>query len=382
MSPTTVVCPECQARLKLAGTVAPGKKICCSRCQAVFAAAGPQEARPVPLPSAITSPRPAPPRGLVRDLADDDEEAGARPVRRPRSRHSHDEFDPDEPPARPWSRFRDEDNGDEDYRPRRRRLRKKQGNPALLWGLLGGGVLLVAGVAVLLIVLLTQGKEESPGKDGNKDLAGNRIPAGPKDGNKDLVKDGPNGWAPDPILVNQLGPEVTVQGYRVRPPQGYVMKQLVQMGGHVVTWTGGMRVDRTAPLLLMQVHPVPPAEARAVPLETQFKNYLAGYKANFKAGFRQGSGGKELLDFGESGIEHGQLSGVKFVRCRLTGTVPNRRKLHGFCYVALDGDKLIAFTFVDMEPHPCDSLGGGGNRRPDVQKTMTFPALTRNTRLP
>lgn len=129
--PTTVTCPDCEARLTLREARA-GTRIKCPKCSVVFDYVGPDESeRPASKKLGIsTSP---PPASRPRREADEDSENG----RRTRSAGRRD--DPD----------------DEDDRPQKRKSKKARGgsNTGLIVGLSVGAGVLVLGLVALVIVL-------------------------------------------------------------------------------------------------------------------------------------------------------------------------------------------------------------------------------------
>src|SRR5262245_3015865 len=113
MAQTSLTCSECGATLRLAGAVAPGKKIHCPKCQNVFT-----------VPNAAIRKSPAP-RPVAVEVEDEPEE----------------------------------DLEDEPRQPRQRRKKATPSRKPVL--LLGGiGLLLVAGI-VTTIILVTRPKEET-----------------------------------------------------------------------------------------------------------------------------------------------------------------------------------------------------------------------------
>jgi hypothetical protein len=133
-----LTCTDCEAKLRLRSTPAPGARVRCPRCATVFAPDEEELARP----TAITrKPAPKP----VRRADPDEEEDGRRGAiaRKPTAR------------ARPLRRPDREDDFDEDDRPRRKKKRRvrKEGNPALFWGLTIGGSVLALGLVVTLLIV-------------------------------------------------------------------------------------------------------------------------------------------------------------------------------------------------------------------------------------
>jgi hypothetical protein len=115
MAATVFSCPECGATLKLAQTVAPGKKIKCPKCAAIVTVPGRQD-------EGIQEPvrrGPKPARTPAPDLADEE---------------------------------------DDDYRPRGKRPKEEKSSRGLMLGLiLGGAAFVLIGVGVVLVLVLSGG---------------------------------------------------------------------------------------------------------------------------------------------------------------------------------------------------------------------------------
>src|SRR5260370_25436099 len=137
---TTIACPECQKVLNTSTPLAPGKKIRCPKCQAVFPVPD-EEERPV---SAIRSRNGA--NGATRKrVADrDDEGIEDRPQRRNGSaagrKRGEDDYDDER------------DMDDEDERPRKKKKKAKAANGVLILICTGVAVLLLGGFALTAFV--------------------------------------------------------------------------------------------------------------------------------------------------------------------------------------------------------------------------------------
>src|SRR5262249_7108153 len=110
MSTTIVVCPECQAKLKVTVPVAAGKKIRCPKCQTPIAM--PSEEEESPRQQALTARSPIPPARTTRTVNENEDEV--LPSRRGARRHPERDED-EEPrsgrrPVREW----EEDDFEED----------------------------------------------------------------------------------------------------------------------------------------------------------------------------------------------------------------------------------------------------------------------------
>jgi hypothetical protein len=208
---------------------------------------------------------------------------------------------------------------------------------ALILTLAGVGALVLIGGVVGLVLLLNNSSKDKSSKE-----SGLGNPLGP------LGKGNGQGWKADEKFLTQLAPESNVQGYRIRPPQGYTLSTRFAMGGQVHTWAGPRHPDFTQPQFLLLVLPIP-AHERNVSLRTQFDQFLIGFKRSF--GARVGSG-----DLRTTSQEEGQVDGVDFIRCDLSATGANQKKIAGFCYLGKHNNNVIAITFVDVEPFSASSV--------------------------
>src|SRR5262249_55552719 len=181
MATYSVTCPECHGSLKVGDAVAPRKKVRCPRCKAIFSVPGDPD-----------------------DLVEEEE------VRRPR---------------------------------RKARRNTKSSNPVLLWSLILGGIVLLAG-ATVAICFLVAGKSK-------KDQEVREAPKGRE-------KKSPGGWAPDPNLLDKLGSEEKIQGYKFRPPKGYVLEDKKVGLVNRFVWKGPVRTDQQNSLLIVDIYPRDP----------------------------------------------------------------------------------------------------------------------------
>jgi len=118
-----LTCPECEASLKLASRPAPGKKVRCPKCQAIFAPEEPEARR----------------------------QSAERPAAPVRSRPAEDE-DEEEEDDREERRSR---------RPSRRRRKQSSGNAVLIGLLVGGVLVLLTGVGIGGYVLYSRAQAVS-----------------------------------------------------------------------------------------------------------------------------------------------------------------------------------------------------------------------------
>jgi hypothetical protein len=198
----SITCPSCSAKLKTASALPVGRSVQCPKCKTTFAVskenmeevANTKSAMPAATaaragakPAAAA--KPAPPASAARKTRgdEDDEDAAPRARKRdedddekprarrrdeeddetPRARKRGDEDD-DRPRARKKARGEDDedddrprrrgrDDEDDDDRPRRGKKGKKKKSGAMLYVMIGVGVLLVGGLIWLLIYMFSGG---------------------------------------------------------------------------------------------------------------------------------------------------------------------------------------------------------------------------------
>src|SRR5262245_13183136 len=195
--PIAVVCPECDAKLRVGDQFA-GKKVRCPKCSGVI----PVSAEPEEV--AITEK----PRRAVGGLNGAGHSNGAgHGAMAPAKATSRLPDDDDEMPVKKTRSADADDDTDLDEKPRKKKKKKKEKeSKALLIGLLCGGGLLLIGGGVLLIILLSGGGDDTkkgggggggaiaaadagrPGGAGGGDLAGKYNAGGGADMQK-MYKD-------------------------------------------------------------------------------------------------------------------------------------------------------------------------------------------------
>jgi uncharacterized protein (TIGR03067 family) len=152
-------------------------------------------------------------------------------------------------------------------------------------------------------------------------------------------------WAPDPKQLVQLGPEVDLDGYRVRPPAGYkpVAAPDAPVGMMMTAWAGVKRADGTRPMFEVTIQEAPPGETMPAPseaLDTQLSSIEA-----------------RRTSFHRNVAESGFIGDHPFRRARWDGRMKKtNEKMHGFCYATTDGRKVVLLMSQDVEPHEKQSL--------------------------
>jgi len=156
MPETRLKCPSCEAVLKLAAPLAPGKAIKCPKCAATIRA---------PAAAAKSS---GPTGGNVRPAPRTQPARKAQPEEEP-----DEEIEDEEEAPRPKKGARRAVDEDEEQ-PRKRKRRKKGGKDEegsrkkLLWIGIGGGAALLVGIVVLVFILKGSGSGGGDGKGGGK----------------------------------------------------------------------------------------------------------------------------------------------------------------------------------------------------------------------
>lgn len=151
-------------------------------------------------------------------------------------------------------------------------------------------------------------------------------------------------WSPDPAFLEKLAPAQDVAGYRVRPPQGYVLEKRQQGGTQGFIWQGQPRTDQSTPKLWVMVGKLAPGEEKLSLEQT--------------AAVIVGSAKQKLEGTSESPAERGQINSLTFLRLTFQGTEkgPLPFKGHAIVYHAHDGQQYIHMMAMDSEPHQVETL--------------------------
>jgi len=147
-------------------------------------------------------------------------------------------------------------------------------------------------------------------------------------------------WLPTVPHLQKLPTNAEVGAYHLRVPEGYVLRNQPGPGGSMAhAWFGSTRSDGTRPYVMLTIGGPPPGEGNPYTLAQVLAKFLAGIERRRK-------------HWSQSNSEEGTINGVKFVRAYWHGTdIETRRPMHGFNYVAMDGDKVIQLSSQDVEPH-------------------------------
>jgi peroxiredoxin len=143
----------------------------------------------------------------------------------------------------------------------------------------------------------------------------------------------PPRWEPGSTAFAQLGDEVEVGAYRLRPPAGFsLQRQPAGPGGGMYLWKGPPRPDGTAPELEVVLSPAQPDDKK---LEDVLEKRVASIPS-------------PRVGWGCGPAERGEVKGLTFLRARWNLLEsPQKWKASGVVYVANDGDTLIRMSSRD-----------------------------------
>ena len=147
-------------------------------------------------------------------------------------------------------------------------------------------------------------------------------------------------WVPDPALLRELGEEVEVGGYRIRPPRDYqrtpVVRAQEEPDDGVYIWLGPVGAEGAIPDLAVSLTPA--LGLTDSQLEVMLDIILQGTRQNWRAWIQEP-------------VEVGRVNGLKFFRARWRGIrVFTGQPMRGFVYLGRDGDTLISINGHDVEP--------------------------------
>jgi hypothetical protein len=168
-------------------------------------------------------------------------------------------------------------------------------------------------------------------------------------------------WEPDPDLVEQLGREVDLTGYKVRPPALYkqTLPDEEPPGALVTAWAGAPRGDGSKPIFEVRIMPTPAGQRDPA---AAIDAYLESVRSR-------------RAEFSQTQTDAGRIAGRVFGRARWIGAIVGTgQKIHGFCFATTDRQKLILLIGQDAEPHQEQSL------RLAEAAAMTFQAPNRSGR--
>jgi hypothetical protein len=129
-------------------------------------------------------------------------------------------------------------------------------------------------------------------------------------------------WRPDPALLAQLGPEMEIQGYRLRPPKGYQRQQQQTPGGLAYVWTPPDSENRTGAIFSVWVATHP--DKKPIDPQEMVAEYFSGIRKNY-------------TDWEQTAFERGQINGLACLRVRWTAENPQQHNVHGVVYCGATG---------------------------------------------
>jgi hypothetical protein len=150
-------------------------------------------------------------------------------------------------------------------------------------------------------------------------------------------------WTPEAAQLENLNPPLDVEGYRVRPPQGYIAVARRHGGTRSLIWQGPSRPDGSTPKFWVMVGKLAPGEEK-LSLEETCSLILAGAS-------------QKMDDYSETLGERGRIGDLTFLRLTFRGKEKARpHRGHGVVYHAHDGQQYIHITLMDSEPHHAEVL--------------------------
>ena len=152
-------------------------------------------------------------------------------------------------------------------------------------------------------------------------------------------------WEPNKALLNRLDSPQDIEEFQLNPPRNYTPHtRLGDYGSKATAWAGPLRRDGTRPQVMVLTVTLPAEEVKQYTLEQILYTFMERLSHR-----RQ--------DWTRTSAEKGTINGLTFVRARWSGTDPNLgRKMHGFNYVTMVGDKVIQLSSQDVEPYAKESL--------------------------
>ena len=148
-------------------------------------------------------------------------------------------------------------------------------------------------------------------------------------------------WVPDPALLSRLGPEVQMDGFSIRPPQGCTFTQTAAEDAQNTLVRYKWRQERQdGSSMVFSVH-----VGRAKPgseLEPDAEAALQGLVDH---------NGADYQDYAHSNIETGEIGGVPFARAYWKGvSPPDSPQQHGLFYLTSSKQVNVTIHGTDSEP--------------------------------
>ncbi|HEV3417304.1 MAG TPA: hypothetical protein VG056_10835 [Pirellulales bacterium] len=155
-------------------------------------------------------------------------------------------------------------------------------------------------------------------------------------------------WSPDSTLLEKLSQEMTLTGWRLRPPAEYKFVEQNAPPVKVFIWAGPVQKDETFATMTMLLLPAGPVEKNS-----ELGSLLTESLKEIE---------KRRDTWTTSPPESGRIGDLDFIRARWSGvcTVGKKqligKKMHGVVYLAKDSDAIVEIMLEDVEPNHEKSL--------------------------
>ncbi len=175
---------------------------------------------------------------------------------------------------------------------------------------------------------------------------------------------GPSDWHPDRGDLERLASPFELPGFEIRPPDGFRLIKSDLVPGGTTLWTGPFRDDETYAHFMVIITTLSEKHSKR-PLEVLLKEVMAPIQ-------------QRRQKWTKTAPERGRVNGLTFVRARWRGVATSvarkglsGRQMHGFVYLAVDGQKAIQIMCQDVEPDHAESLRTCEAAALTIRKTTT-----------
>lgn len=160
-----------------------------------------------------------------------------------------------------------------------------------------------------------------------------------------LSADALGNWRPAPPVLGKLAGYQPCGAYEVRPPKGYtLMTQQGPNGATANSWVSPGRTDGTKNYIMVVLLTPPKSELSQHTLTDILGSFVAGV-------------GRRRANFQSTAGETGTIHGLTFARSYWSGIESTTgQKMHGFIYVAIDGDQVVEIASQDVDQYRKASL--------------------------
>jgi len=153
-------------------------------------------------------------------------------------------------------------------------------------------------------------------------------------------------WNTDQAALSQLADAVTVEGFSIRPPKGYLLQ--TRSGPYeskANVWVGPTRADGTRGQVMVLTVSAAAERLGPLNLEELFEELLAGLR-------------ERRTQWKQSATEKGLINGLMFQRIHWSGRdKTNDVGLHGVVYIAIAGETVVQLSSQDVDAHYQDAFG-------------------------